>query len=201
MRRFLPLSLSLLTLSLLPRAADASIYIGNPKLTVRIAAGTGLTFQTLTLDHAVVRADACTPPSLNSGNPIELLGIGKLLPHSACAVGIETGDLLTITGVGSTGGTFELELAVGDLVRTLAASETIWPDSTKSKAFILELAAPGWVTESTLGLSNGVHTVVDAQHLLHDDLVDAIELDSALFRDDNGDGVLQSGERSAGRLD
>lgn len=199
MRRFLPLPLLLLTL--LPQAAEASIYIGNPKLTVRISGGAGLTFQTLTLDHAIVRADACTPPSLNSGNPIELLGVGKLLPHNDCAVGVQTGGTLTITGVGSTGGTFELELAVGDLVRTLADPETIWPSSAVSKAFILELAAPGWVTESALGLSNGVHTVVDAQHSLHDDLVDAIELDSALFRDDNGDGVLQSSERSAGRLD
>ncbi|RME27940.1 MAG: hypothetical protein D6798_03550 [Deltaproteobacteria bacterium] len=121
------------------------------------------------------------------------------LPVDACAMGMETGGLVTFEGHGLAGGTFTLVLGVSDLVLPLSTPEPMWPDNT-SKAVVLELADADWVTATSLGLAPGVHVTVDAQHPLYDDLVNAVEQDSDLFRDVDGDGVISGAERAAGPL-
>jgi len=203
MRSYLaPSVLVLLSNLFLVGAADASVYIGNPSLTVLVAPGSNIVFDSVTLDRAVPRLNACSPPpALNGGSPAELMGDFLSLPIDACAIGIETGDLVTIEGHGTAGGTFTLELNVGDLVRTLQTSEEMWVNTSVSKAFILELASPNWVSASGLGLVSGQHVTIDSGSGLYSTLVGDIQYDSSLFRDSDGDGVLQSSERSAGALD
>ena len=181
--------------------AFGSVYVGNPGLTVRVAPATGITFDEVTLEYGVPRADACTPPALNGGDPAEVLGDFLPLPLDVCAIGVEVGEVLTIEGTGTAGGTFSLELDVGDLVRTLQEEEKLWPETGVSRAYILELAAPSWTSATALGLSSGQHVVVDSSHNLYATLVAAIQDDSSIFRDVDGDGVLQTSERNAGPLD
>ena len=191
----IPLLLSLSTPSF------ASIYVGNPKLTVRVAPATNIVFDEVTLEYGVPRADNCAPTALNGGNPVNVLGVALPVPVDVCAIGVETGETITIEGHGTAGGTFELILDVGDLVRTLQEDEKLWPEPTVSRAYILELGEAAWTSASALGLQSGQHVVIDDTDNLHDSLVLSLQEDSRLFRDDDGDGVLQSAERTAGSLD
>lgn len=177
----------------------ASVLIGNPKLTVHVATANGLVFNQVKAAQAVPRADACDPIALDGGQPAQLLGRTVPLPALVCALGLEVGGTLTIQGQGVAGGTFSLVLSVSDLVDMLAQPETLWIDGGP-RAYHLELASADWVTAADLGLVQGQHVVVDDNHPLHDDLVAAIELDSLLLRDSDGDGVIDGSERAAGGL-
>lgn len=181
--------------------ADASIYVGNPKLTIKMAPATNIVFDEVTLEYGVPRADSCATPALNGGNPANVLGVALPLPLDVCAIGVETGETVTIEGHGTAGGTFELVLDVGDLVRTLQEEEKMWPDASLSRAYILELGEAGWTSAAALGLQSGQHVVIDDTDNRHDGLVLSLQQDSRLFRDDDGDGVLQAAERNAGSLD
>ncbi len=198
--RFAALSFAAVLAVAAPADALASTYVGNPKLTVLIAAGDGLVFDSFTVDRAVYHSDPCVLTPINSGNPVDLLGSPEDLPQDACAIGIETGGAVSIDGHGTAGGTFRFDLAVGDLIQSLTTPEFMWSDGS-SKAFILLVASTDWVTAADLGLQAGGSVVVDSNHPLYQDLADAIELDTHLYRDVDGDGLLSTAERIAGPLD
>lgn len=92
--------------------------------------------------------------------------------------------------------TIVLDLEVADV--SVGADETF--DADEESEFAFELGTVDWLDPGVLGWVEGEDVTVDGEHDLHDVLVAALELDSALFDDLDGSGAVEQPERDAGPL-
>ena len=94
---------------------------------------------------------------------------------------------------GTSGGTLDLtlELVAIDLEATAAVD-------LSADHWVLELATPGWLTAEALGVSDGTDVVIGPHEPQGEAAADLVRDTSALFRDDDRDGVISDAERTAG---
>jgi hypothetical protein len=161
-------------LALVSLVAHAATAIGHPD--VHFADATDLTFDTFAVWVEDLQLRRCDGQPLTvevdalveAGDPLPLPTgcFDRLRLHTTW---------LAATGSGN-GGTFELDLAPGEIDVQLPAAFAI-PGTLASS---LVLGEPDWVTASMLGLSAGIHRTVDSGDTLYAPLSLAIRDDSAL---------------------
>ena len=178
--------------------SEASVYVGNPKIAVRLADASGLGFSAATTTNPALELEPCGTTAVGTGST-NVHGSQTVVEPEFCGVRLDTDGLLTITGTGPSSSSFTLELALDAVTVTLSAAEGMGP-LDDGAAYYLELGSTGWTTATALGLSPSTHTTIDSGDAVHDDLVDALLLDSSVFIDTDGNGLLSSAERSAGSL-
>ena len=184
------------------RPVDEGTSVGNPgNARLTVAPGADLVFRTADVPVAdltwrgcsgaadvVVPIDAAldllTSPSLEAPEGrwcgVDLAAAGPLVMSVGDAAG--TGDAA-----------LTLDLQLVEVPSAKAFSVTAATD------MVLEIAAPGWLSKSGLGIADGTTVTIDSGHPLHDSLTTAAEASSGLYEDD-GDGTLSNSERSSGAV-
>lgn len=178
--------------------AAASTYVGNPKIAVRLAAASGLGFDSAETASPSLDLDSCGSTSMGTGTTDVATGQTVVEPEF-CGITLTTDGLLTVEGTGPSSASFTLELDLSSVTVDFLAAEGMGP-LDDGAAYYLELADTDWTSASALGLQPSTHTTIDSTDAVHDDLVDSLRLDSQVFVDTDGNGVLSTSERQAGAL-
>lgn len=178
--------------------AAASTYVGNPKIAVRIATASGLGFTSAKTDDPTLNLDTCGTTGMGTGL-VDVTSGQTVVEPEFCGITLGTDGLLTIAGTGPSSSTFTLDLDLSSITVDFVAAEGMGP-LDDGAAYYLELADADWTSATALGLQASTHTTIDSTDPVHDDLVNSLQLDSRVFIDTNGDGVLSTAERQAGAL-
>ena len=178
MRTFLAICPFLL-LSDLARAEG--VVVGHP-VDFRIAAGTGLTFNSLSMAVTSMTVDFCGgSPHTYDVNTTFHIGDEILLPvGEICGVDLNLTGTTVISGVGTAGGTFELDIQLSVVQIEVDPSVTV-ASTGSSSADSIELAQPNWVTASALALSTGVNRVVTSSSTEHPSLRSSVRNASTIL--------------------
>jgi hypothetical protein len=124
--------------------------------------------------------------------PVEVPG------GSWCMLDVQWTAPLIVEGANEDGesdkGTFHFELDVTGALLVLQPRFKV-----DEEDLIVEVGYPGWF-QGRLELEDRTHTDVLPGDRLHDELVEQIELGSALYVDTDGDGTISDAERAAGPL-
>jgi hypothetical protein len=160
--------------------AFATIIFGHPVPLIS-AGGTGLTVTQVQLpvtDQIVTFCDNSTV-TLDIDDTL-LLDDDIILPEGTiCQVSFTLSSNASFSGTGN-GGQFSLSLDVDTI--TIPVDPPLVVTSTTSDADAVRLAAPGWITASSLGLSQGVTVQVSPGHNLHNALAASVADDSRIVR-------------------
>ena len=169
---------------------DSGVAVGNPgEMTARVASGGDLTLEEAWLSIDALTLDGCDDTSVRvaqdlvfdlTGDPRVLLPAGEW-----CALWIEDARLQLAAGDGSTSLTLDLPLEVG-----LEANGGF---TLSEGATLLQLGPEGWLSIDALDLDPGAN-VIDADDDRADDVLDAIEAESLLVDDPDGDGERSNGD-------
>lgn len=197
--RTLPVALLTLVAALAPTPSNASVSIGNPDLTAQPAGADGIVFDSFEISGAFIEALACDSVELNGGGSIELTGITRIIPMTACKIGVVFDGTLVIDGHGTSGGTFTATISLTEIMPALSTGYPLGQEDPPP-AFVLEIGQTDWMTATSLGLASGTHVDIDDSDAVYDDIVAAIIDDSRIYLDSNGNGVIDGSERSAGPL-
>jgi hypothetical protein len=169
--------------------------VGNPaRLAASVAPSRDVTIEAAWLEVTSADVVGCG----GERSPFGLLGEIDLLDSPTvdlptgewCGVALEFARL-AVTG-STWGGTFVFELQAGDLV--VSAEDGF--AAAADEAFVLEVGEPGWIDVRRLGVVGGDVTIDDSAQLAV--LADAVARRSALWRDTDGDAVVDWEERRAG---
>jgi hypothetical protein len=115
-------------------------------------------------------------------------------PGPWCEYVVVFGDTLGIDGVGTSGGSFNIDLAVEEIILTRDGGFVVDGD-----AFVLEVGAPGWISASLLELEEGANRqIIPDRELFHDALAWRVHEETALYQDTDRDGDLSEDERAVG---
>lgn len=187
---------------------EMGIAIGNPGVvSLGIAASDEMQLTLAELPVAALEHHACSDSHETGIQDVNLdLTDGpvavELLAGSWCGLRVELAEPLLIEAtwapVSGETATVAIELAVAqvDLEPLVDESFTVDEDT----ALALELAAPGWLEATLLGLQDGDALEVGTGDALHLDLFQAVTEDSAAFDDLDGSGLVDAEERDAGPL-
>ena len=188
------------------RGPDEGIVVRNPGDTrVSVADGDDLIVTAAMVEGYEVQAYGCdsdtgpenaAPPILATG-PVNLLEETFDLPGGVwCDVTLKLDSSLSLTGVSGSGGEVSAELALDTLF--LGSVDGFMVDGGE---FILELAAPNWISSAALGISDSeVQVTVADGHPSYSLMVEAFTGKSGLYQDLNADGALSEDERTDGQV-
>jgi hypothetical protein len=172
-----------LALSLLPVVAHADgVIIGHP-VSLRFAAGDGLTYTSGSIAVTTEVVEFCNATTveidvdqvLEIGDPV-LLPVGTI-----CGIDLHLDDPTLLEGTGA-GGSFEMALTMA-VIQIEVDPPLVVTESGGvgvSDAVAVELGDPDWVTASMLQLGTGIHRVITSSHALHDTLKASVRNDSTV---------------------
>jgi hypothetical protein len=169
---------------------DEAIYIGNPKLTFRVAPTEGYTITEASL-RSTLELVGCdetteaTTASFDVGDEVDLPDEG-----SWCFAGLTSEARLVVSGTGP-GGDFALDLAPR-WIYLYPTDGSFEPE--QDGAYVFELGEPGWLDRLTPFLG-ATRLEVDLAHPAAPDLLTDLREQSAVFADGDGDG--DADERTA----
>jgi MYXO-CTERM domain-containing protein len=189
--------MTFLVLSLLA-CSDSSTgegtIVGNPgQVAMVLAPADGLTFASASAAQLSVELTGCPDDEgfhRDTREDVDLLDIDIGIPPDPwCELRVLLEDV-EVQGDGPPTSTFTLLLAPGDI---LFQDELF---VAEGELLLLELGAPDWVTAGDLGLPSAGDVIVDASDPLADELELALEADSVLLNDIDGDGLASDDERA-----
>ncbi|HHO54374.1 MAG TPA: hypothetical protein ENK18_26755 [Deltaproteobacteria bacterium] len=173
--------------------------VGNPgKGTQQLARGGGLTLTDARVEVTSWLIDGCAGHSerLEIEQQIDLLEPASVdVPGGSwCGLSLILQPPLIIEGIAGGGepgkGTFRLELQSEGAQLVLTP-----PFLLDEHTLIFELGYPGWISETSLKLEDGVEIMIDEGHPRHDELIERLGEGSALYLDGDGDGRIDHSER------
>ena len=173
--------------------------IGNPtKMTLRVAASTDVQLTEALFppgelwfsyrDGTEASVELPDPTDLLTGAPIEV-------PNGEWeGMAIELDDPFEMAGTTRSGDPATLTIDLPDFRLDPRSGFVVFDRG----AFVLELAAPGWLDETEVGYDVDATVLVEPGDSFHDGLARAIAEDSGLF-DDDGDRRIDDDERDRGQ--
>ncbi|MCP4873016.1 MAG: hypothetical protein GY898_30350 [Proteobacteria bacterium] len=180
---------------------DRGIAVGNPGLlsvSMAVTADVEVTAATLAVSSFEFAGCGGYAYASTSGGTVDLAAEPEgydFTEGSWCGVRINAVGVFHVEAT-SGASAISLDLEVDDI----SVGADVAFDAEESSEFAFELGTVDWLAPVVAALVGDEDLSIDVEHELHDELVAALQLDSALFDDLDGSGVVEDPERDAGAL-